>query len=130
MKAHPMSPHPALNRRETIMIYQILNAGEIADRAEYKRCWLEPGEPMIIGPSCLIELRINTQDDNPEPMLRLETFHGDAFEAPLPAGCQLDARPYAKVFIVPRAAELDEQGVTRRALVEFVRLDITQPLAV
>lgn len=111
-------------------LYRILNAGDYFPAGEYKRRWFENGVARLIGKGCIMELQINTVDGEPEPVLHMVTADGRIADSPLPCGHHLDARPFAHLYIIPRAAEMDDQGLPRRALIEFIAMDRGQSLAV
>ncbi len=110
-------------------LYQLLNTGTMAPREDYQRIWLEPGCPLVIAPGCLIHFRMNVQDGKREPALQLAA-NGETFEAPVSLGFHMNASPHARLYLIPRALELDDQGREQRMLMEFVRLDLSAPLVV
>lgn len=111
------------------MIVRLLNTGDYFPRDEYERHWLSPGKPIEIGGGCLCQLLLHRRDGEQEAVLELLSADGRRFETSLTAG-DIDARPFSKVFIIPRAAELDADWQTTRAMLEFVTLDKRLPLAV
>lgn len=111
------------------MIVRLLNTGDYFPRDEYQRHWLEPGRPLDIGCGALCQLLLHRRDGAQEAVLELLAADGRRFESLLTAG-YIDARPFSKVFIIPRAAELDAGWQTTRAMLEFVTLDKRLPLEV
>ena len=111
-------------------VIRLLNTGAVAERGDYSRRWLALGEPVAISPDSYVMALENRTQYDVETVLRLVKANGEEYECPLPAGHQLDAGPFAKVLLVPRAVELDRYGLTTRVFMEFVRLQKHAPLAV
>lgn len=116
-----------------MLFYQLLNTGTAAPREDYRRVWLEPGVPLVIGSGCVVRFYRNLLDDEQEPTLRLETSKGETLEAPVTVGFHLNAKPHAQLYLVPRALESihgyrGQVGILRM-LVEFIRLDLSSPLS-
>ncbi len=100
------------------MMVQFLNSGAPATNA--RRTWLQPGEPVLIDTGCTVRLMNTIQDDEPTPLLILDTLQGFQFESPITAGMQLVAYPYALIIVEPKAARLDHLGRFSSLLVDII----------
>lgn len=100
------------------MVFQILNTGKKADGAH--RTWLEPGIPLLAAPGCTLRLMLNSQDGEPEPVLRLEMWQQYDWEVEIPVARAIYDWPDIPVEVLPLAAEMDDQGEMCRVLVEIV----------
>ncbi len=100
------------------MMVQILNNGAPATNA--RRIWLQPGVPVLIDTGCTVRLMNTIQDDEPAPLLILDTLQGFQFETAITTGMQLVAYPYAPVIVEPKAAQLDHLGRVDSLLTDII----------
>lgn len=110
-------------------VIRLLNTGQVADRDDRRRIWMALGEPVTIAHDCVAVLMEHRKSYEVETVLRLVKATGEEYECPLPAGAQLDAGPFAKLMLVPRAVKVNRFGGTERVFMEFVRLQKNAPLA-
>ncbi|MCP3868326.1 MAG: hypothetical protein GY703_09580 [Gammaproteobacteria bacterium] len=112
-----------------MLLYRVLNFGKPAGGVIYQRHWVEPGYPVAVGPECLMSIYRDRRDDELELIIRLDQADGNSLESPLPAGYELDARPWTSMLIKPRCIESCEERLLR-VLIDFVQVDSQQPLTV
>lgn len=98
------------------MIYRILNRRE----GSGSNLWLYPGEPIVIGHRCTLQLLLNTEDGIQVPTLELRELYGKSVEAPIYPSVKYTARPLAEADITPLVAELDREGNFTRVFVNII----------
>ena len=101
--------------------FRILNIGAAGHAGQVRRRqWLEPGEPISIGPGTALTLQVDRHGD--EYAARVITGNaGVSSEAPLLPGDSLEVYAATGLMMLPRAMEEGIDGRPLRYLMEFVQ---------
>ena len=101
------------------MLIQLINTGSVLKPEEYTRLWVTLGEPMQV--SARYTLQVLEHSSGGRRALELQLSSNVLSHAwPLKAGGFADASKQANLLVMPRAAEIGEDGRTLRVFLEFV----------
>ena len=101
------------------MLIQLINTVAALKPEEYTRAWVEIGQLIQLPNQCLLKVLEHSTDSG--RMLQLNLSVGHCHHTwPLKAGGFADASKQANLLVMPRAAEIGEDGRTLRVFLDFV----------